>query len=63
MISERKLFSSLMILLFLALGGMGLVLAGFEEGKFLAYIAVPIGVVLAIFAGIAGMLGKVDKDF
>ena len=63
MISGKKLLSSLMILFFIALGGMGLILAGVEEGKYLAYFAVPVGAILTIFGGIAAMLNKVNKDF
>ena len=63
MISGKLLLSSLMILFFVALGGMGLVLAGIEEGKYLAFIAVPIGAIVTIIGGMAAMLNKVKKDF
>ena len=52
-----------MILFFVALGGMGLVLAGIEEGQYLAFIAVPIGAIVTIIGGMAAMLNKVKKDF
>jgi hypothetical protein len=61
-ISARKIFTILAVLLLTTILGVVLIFMNISFGKVLVYLSVPAGAILTIFAAIAAGLGKVDKD-
>ena len=62
-ISGRKILITLLSLFALAAVGVVLVLGGAHLGRYLVYVSVPIGALLAIGASIGAMFGVNKKDF
>ena len=62
MLSARKVVSVLLLLLFTAIIGAVTIALGYQFGRYLVYVSVPVGAVLAIVSAVSAMLGKLEQD-
>lgn len=61
-ISARKILSAILLLFFVALLGMTCIAFGYEIGRYLVYVTVPVGAFLTIASAVLAMLGKLHRD-
>ena len=62
-ISGKKLFTILLGLFLCAFFGAVLVLFGFDAGRWIVYVSVPLGALGAMGGALLAMFGMIEKDF
>ena len=62
MVSSKKIIIALFVILAVALIGICLEVAGINKGRYLIYIAVPIGALVTMFSALLAVLGKTKDD-